>query len=336
MVANRLALSHQPIAISMDSAVIEVASPLVSIIMPAYNASRFIAESIDSVLAQTYIHWELVIVDDGSTDNTAEIIKSYCHQDSRVRYLYQENARQSRARNNGILHSAGEYIAFLDADDLWLPHKLAVQLQVLLSKEIDLTFSDAYIFEKYFDETSTMLVLNSGKGIYKGVDALPIFLKQNQVPILTVLVKREALTRVNNFSENKEFINVEDYHLWLKMLLAGCVFLGSSEVLAAYRVHATAVSSADRAYVKYIVEAKANLLQNHPEQQGLLQDNLKKNVRDNLSQISEWDDKEFYSTIVRNLEIIQKGKYKLIFSFLRMFKMRHIALKFGYFVVNYL
>ncbi len=99
--------------------------PTVSVIMPAYNSARFIGEAIESVLGQTWPKTELIIIDDGSTDETASIIKSY---GDRVRYVYQQNARQAVARNAGIAISKGEYLAFIDADDVWGEEKLQKQL----------------------------------------------------------------------------------------------------------------------------------------------------------------------------------------------------------------
>jgi len=99
--------------------------PLVSVIMPAYNAAPFIAAAIDSVLAQTYTQFELIVVDDGSTDETAHIVHSYGR---RVRYIFQQNARQAAARNCGLRQASGELCAFIDADDIWLPEKLEKQV----------------------------------------------------------------------------------------------------------------------------------------------------------------------------------------------------------------
>ncbi len=102
-----------------------VTDPLVSVILPAYNAARFIGAAIDSVLAQTYSRFELIVVDDGSTDHTASILRGY---GDRVRYIYQRNARQAAARNKGLRHATGELMAFIDADDIWLPQKLEKQV----------------------------------------------------------------------------------------------------------------------------------------------------------------------------------------------------------------
>jgi glycosyltransferase involved in cell wall biosynthesis len=105
-----------------------VSEPLVSVIVPAYNAARYIGTALDSVMAQTYAPIEIVVVDDGSTDETAEVVRGY---GDRVRYVYQENARQAAARNHGVREARGDLIAFLDADDAWLPDKLARQVELI-------------------------------------------------------------------------------------------------------------------------------------------------------------------------------------------------------------
>src|ERR1044072_6081218 len=100
---------------------------LVSIIMPAYNAERYIAASIESVLAQTYSDWELIVVDDGSTDRTATVTQEFVKRDPRIKYIFQENGRLGKARNTGIKNSRGPLIAFLDSDALWIETNLAAQ-----------------------------------------------------------------------------------------------------------------------------------------------------------------------------------------------------------------
>src|ERR1700759_692275 len=120
---KRIILTKQILYLQTGSHLL-MTEPLVSVITPAYNAGNFIHETIDSVIAQTYTNWELIIIDDGSTDNTAAIVKQYVVRDSRIKYLYQQNGKQGKARNNGMTHSSGTIIAFLDADDTWTPHKL--------------------------------------------------------------------------------------------------------------------------------------------------------------------------------------------------------------------
>ena len=104
---------------------------MVSVVIPTHNRVEFIGETVDSVLAQTYTDLEVIIVDDGSSDGTGDYIRSRYADDSRVRYIWQENAERSAARNRGIDEARGEFVAFLDSDDLWLPKKLELQMQIM-------------------------------------------------------------------------------------------------------------------------------------------------------------------------------------------------------------
>jgi glycosyltransferase involved in cell wall biosynthesis len=116
-------------------------NPLVSIILPLYNAGRFISETIVSVLSQSYSHWELIIIDDGSKDSSASIVKSFL-PDERIHYYYQPNSGVSTARNNGINKAKGELIAFLDADDTWKKTNLEEKVTILENGRVDFVFSD--------------------------------------------------------------------------------------------------------------------------------------------------------------------------------------------------
>jgi teichuronic acid biosynthesis glycosyltransferase TuaG len=99
--------------------------------MPAYNAEKYIAESIRSALDQTHTNWELVVVDDGSTDGTAEIVRGFRRADDRIKYIFQQNGRLGKARNTGLENSTGRLIAFLDSDDLWARGKLELQVKIM-------------------------------------------------------------------------------------------------------------------------------------------------------------------------------------------------------------
>ena len=118
--------------------------PLVSIIAPCYNAASFISQAIESVLAQLFGNWEMLIVDDCSSDDSLVIIQKYAEQDSRIRYLKTDEPSGSPTlpRNKGIKEAKGRYIAFLDSDDMWLPNKLSDQLKVFEKSEVAIVFSN--------------------------------------------------------------------------------------------------------------------------------------------------------------------------------------------------
>ncbi len=119
--------------------------PKVSVIIPTYNRARYITRAIDSVLAQTYKDWELIIVDDGSTDNTRDVVEPYL-KDKRIRYVWQENRGVSAARNKGLDLAQGEYIAFLDSDDFYLPEKLMHSIEILDKySNVVLVSSNSYV-----------------------------------------------------------------------------------------------------------------------------------------------------------------------------------------------
>ena len=238
--------------------------PVISVIMPAFNASDYIQESINSVIEQKYSNWELIIVDDGSTDSTSSIIIKNSLKDSRIKYFYQENGKQGKARNLGIAYAKGMFVAFLDADDLWIPEKLEIQLEEIQLKNVDLVFSDSYIFDdNNFSDRSRKM--NIPDQIFTGDEALKLFLEGNRIPTLTVLVKKEKIHLVNGFTEKKNIQNAEDYHLWLKMIIKECVFYGSDKILASYRMHSKSSTSQDRIASKQIPEVFFDLIQNKPQ-----------------------------------------------------------------------
>lgn len=217
--------------------------PMISVIMPAYNSEKFIAESIESVRAQTYTNWELIIVDDGSIDHTENIVRIYKETDNRINYIYQENQKQGKARNTGIQNSKGELIAFLDSDDLWVPEKLEKQVSFFTNHNYDLIFSDGYLMLN--DKNNILGNFNTISGFYSGTKAIKLFFKQNRIPILSVLTTRRAIEIVRGFDEHFQIQNIEDYHLWIKMLLSGFSFYGLPDNLVYYRLHNSQITISD-------------------------------------------------------------------------------------------
>jgi len=211
---------------------------LVSIIMPAYNAEKYIDESIQSVIAQSYSNWELIIVDDGSTDNTKTVVNKWLETDPRIKYVYQANGKQGKSRNTGLNNAKGDLIAFLDADDVWMPLKLEKQVLLMEDVQADLVFT--YIV--HIDAKGKKIArgeTGASHEFYYGDKGLAFFFRMNIIPVFTVLTKREAILRVNGFKEEEWIQNIEDYDLWLRMLYNGCRFVLMNEVLGAYRIHDT-------------------------------------------------------------------------------------------------
>ena len=226
---------------------------LVSIIMPAYNAENFISESIESVIGQTYTNWELIIVDDGSTDNTRNVVHRYINQDSRIHYFFQENARQAKARNKGIKNSKGDIIAFLDADDLWLPLKLELSLKEFYNGQQDVLFTDSYIFNNSskLSDYENLPNINIVAKTYCGDEGLNAFLYENKVPILTVIGTKESILNVNCFNEQSNGI-AEDYELWLNLLANKHIIRGTDLKLSLYRIHSNSTTATNNMDINVI------------------------------------------------------------------------------------
>lgn len=227
----------------------------VSVIMPAYNVENYIEASIESVLNQTYNNWELIIIDDGSTDKTAEICKRYADLDDRIIYLYQENSKQAKARNNGIGIAKGDIIAFLDADDLWLPNKLELSLLYFDTNKFDLIFTDAYFGNNSDLEVANQNLkkMNIPESEYFGNNAIADFIKFNRIPILTVLLKKKCVEEVNFFDES--CVPAEDYDLWLRLLKKGYKFQSISIPLSIYRVQESSSTSLDRLVTDLVLKS---------------------------------------------------------------------------------
>lgn len=214
----------------------------VAVIMPAFNASTHIGESIASVLAQTHRAFELFVVDDGSTDNTAEIVQTIARDDDRVRYLFQVNQNQAAARNAGIGASRSECVAFIDSDDVWTPNKLAAQLQTLADQHVDVVFSDVtHVSDDHHLELPTWL-FGRYVGRFEPSAMFELCLTRNAIPISSVLVKRQALERSGGFDASPEIAGCDDWELWLRLASNGASFYGAVEKLISYRSHPSQLS----------------------------------------------------------------------------------------------
>ena len=236
---------------------------LVSIIMPAYNMEKFIGESIQSVLAQTYINFELIIVDDGSDDATKEICKKYNESDSRIKYMYRENGKQGKARNEGISAAKGEMIAFLDADDLWKNDFLEKQISLLESTKAGLVFSNMEYIDANSAHLTEMHEIEFDE--LKGREGIAIMLAKNPVPLSTVMAWKKVILAAGGFRESNTLQHGEDYELWIQLLIHGFVLKGNRESLVLYRKHtgqSTAIN--DSKYFQRI-----DIIRNIPRSQGL-------------------------------------------------------------------
>lgn len=218
----------------------EINSDLVSIIMPAYNCEKFIGDAINSVINQMYRQWELIIVDDFSTDNTLEIINEYIKMEDRIKlYSLNKNSGAALARNKAIKMAKGKYIAFLDSDDLWYSNKLESQLLFMKQNNIDFSCTS---YSK-IDEKSNLL------GKIVGV---------KQVSNYNDLLKKcpgNSTVIYNNDKLGKFFIKDikkrNDYLMWLQVIKKSDYLYGLSETLSSHRIREGSLSENKSDLVKY-------------------------------------------------------------------------------------
>ncbi len=208
----------------------------VSVVIPVYDGGRFIRDAVNSVLNQTFKDYEIIVVDDGSVDDTKEVLSSY---GNRIKYIYQSNRGVSAARNRGIRASKGEYIAFLDQDDLWLPRKLELQVKYLGEHPtVGLVFSDTQsvavgklpAFDRRFVNKRAFQISRPHRGkVFRDLFV------QNFVPTLTVVVRKICFDKVGLFDPSVD--SAEDYDMWLR--IARFFSLDYiDQPLATYRMHA--------------------------------------------------------------------------------------------------
>ncbi|NBG89624.1 glycosyltransferase family 2 protein [Isachenkonia alkalipeptolytica] len=199
---------------------------LVSVIMPAYNCEEYVIEAINSVLAQTYKNWELLVLDDGSKDNTLQIIEKFSQKDSRIKALPNgKNMGVSATRNRGIELASGDWIAFLDSDDMWEPLKLEKQFEVVENKSAEFLFTGS----SYINEEGEPF-----KGIFEVPEKVTYkrLRNQNVISCSSVLVKKKYF---ENIKMEKDEMH-EDYAVWLRILKLGVTAYGVNEPLLIYRI----------------------------------------------------------------------------------------------------
>jgi glycosyltransferase involved in cell wall biosynthesis len=216
--------------------------PLVSIITPTYNHEKFIAQCLESVLSQTYSNWEMIIIDDGSSDRTQDIISQYV--DKRIRYIRQENKgiwKLGELYNNALRLSNGDYIAVLEGDDFWPPNKLELQMKAFKNKASVLSWGKAKIVDDHGNVTAILPKdIEHFMGLSKE-QVLCELLFNNLMHSCTIICRKSALLSVGGFKQPCGVPNV-DGPTWLALSLTG-EFLPIDEVLGCYRRHEMQVTS---------------------------------------------------------------------------------------------
>lgn len=217
---------------------LSASSPLISIVVPAYNAELFIEDALNSIYRQSVSDYEIVVVDDGSTDSTYDKVNGWAngHPAIHLKIVRQENKGIGGARNTGINSSSGSYIAFLDADDVWLEPKLENVIQHFKkSPNLDLVCHDEWI------EENGRKIKRNYCGPYKSYRDL--LYKGNTISTSATVVKREKALTAGGFSEDLSFNGVEDYEFWLRLAKINCSIKYINVILGVYRVFGQGITA---------------------------------------------------------------------------------------------
>lgn len=222
---------------------IESQSPLVSVVLPSYNRADMVCDALSSVLRQSYRPLEVLVVDDGSTDQTGDVVKRWAEQhasdDFAVHYLWQENQGGNPARNHGISRAQGGFVAFLDSDDLWDPEKLKLQLDIF---DRDDNLGAVYCGVRHVD-AATGKVLQSTKRSYPAGDILSqILVRDVTSPTSAYIVKRELFGKVGDFDTTLQAR--QDWDMWIR-LAAECLIGSLPSALVEYREHTGTRTASD-------------------------------------------------------------------------------------------
>ena len=207
--------------------------PLVSVIMPCYNMEKFIAFTIESVQRQTYTHWELIIVDDASTDGTADIVKSHQTQDDRIHFFVKpSHSGIADTRNQCLNKAKGRYLAFLDSDDLWHPEKLEQQLQFMTERKIGFSYSSYDCVDEQ-GKPLEKIVKSAGNLDYKA------YMHNTIIGCSTVMIDTDIIGKV----VVPNFRTSEDTATWLNILKRGFLAYAMEQPLTSYRIRQHSASS---------------------------------------------------------------------------------------------
>lgn len=224
----------------MMDCIMDQKTGIISIIVPVYNAERFIAETIGYVQKQTYAKWELLLVDDCSTDQSRELIRQRCEEDRRIRLIVQdENGGAAKARNRGVQEACGQYICFLDADDIWMPDKLKMELEYLIRIQ-QMENSDAgFVFMGY--EFADVAGAGLGKVVHvPGRITYRQALKNTTIFTSTVMIDRNKIADEDIYMP---CVASEDTATWWRILKKYGPGYGIDENLVKYRRSANTLSS---------------------------------------------------------------------------------------------
>jgi len=212
-----------------------------SVIIPTYNRGEILKYCLDSLVYQTFKNFEVIICDDGSKDNTKSIVETYTEK-LNITYLYEENwGGPARPRNNGIKVAKGQWVCFLDSDDLWTPDKLQVCLENI-NESVDFIYHDLKIIRKPNALFRRKIAKN--RQLEKPV-IIDLLVNGNAILNSSAVVRKSILEKIGGISENQEIIACEDYHTWLRIAQITDSFYYIKKCLGSYRLHDQGISRKD-------------------------------------------------------------------------------------------
>lgn len=208
-------------------------APYFSVVIPVYDRTVELQEAVDSILSQTFVNFEVLLICDGSPQETEDVVKAYLENPKVRAFFFQDNSgNPCRGRNKGIEMAHGCYIAFLDSDDIAMPDRLEKTLYYLLKKKVDVVGGAI----QYLTEGESCRDFKNGQiGFTSEECSYDLLLQGNRLSICTVAVRKKCLDRFGSFREEMRYR--EDHELWLRLAYHGCSFYNSPEVFAKYRVH---------------------------------------------------------------------------------------------------
>ena len=307
-----------------------------SIITPLYNSEHFITDAIESVMKQSFPNWEMIIVDDGSTDNSLAVAEQFANKDKRIKVAQHENGQNkgvSATRNLGIRHSSYQWLAMLDADDRWLPDKLEKDAAIITNNKCALVYSKAEVIDVQgaiinSKESKTEIKLNRTPVFGHGpalIDSFPMAVKEKWgVPTSTVVFFKDAATKYGFFNETTG--DVEDFLLWYQLAEQGNVYF-FNKVSAQYRIHISSWNAENSDYKKLI-----------PRRQKMYHYLLQTVGEENKSIVSRKLVAEGFKLISRACLVVPHNDLKLVMTSLQKIikdkniRFRHKALSFFIFI----
>ncbi len=215
-------------------------APKISVIIPCYNQEKYLGETLKSVKNQTHSSWECIVVDDGSTDNSKAIAKSYCDIDSRFKYIFKENGGLSSARNLGLKYASGKYVQLLDADDLIKPEKFTNQLKDLQGCQISICNYFSFIDGTNDAAPYRYLSPFLSESNYKR-EIITDWEYRKSIPCHTVLFEKKLVDDYG-LSFNEKLPNHEDWVFWVQLFYYSKAIKNNKETFALYRIHKSSMS----------------------------------------------------------------------------------------------